>query len=100
NLSVRKEYGKDQIRYLKCRRCGDEFSERKGTTLFNSKIREDKVASIIEHLDRKNGVVATAELVKVAKDTVSRVSRVTGRVFHKLHDVMVQEVRPQVIQFD
>lgn len=100
NLRVRKEYGKDQIRYLRCRSCGEDFSERKGTALFNSKIGEGKVAAIIEHLDRKNGVVATAELVKVAKDTVSRVNRIAGRVFAKLHDVMVQEVRPQVIQFD
>src|SRR5712691_9728997 len=88
NLRVRKEYGQDQIRYIRCGSCGAEFSERKGTALFNSKIAESKSVSIIEHLDRKNGVVATAELVKVAKDTVSRLSRVTGQRFGKLHDVM------------
>ena len=26
NLRIRKEYGKDQIRYLRCRACQDEFS--------------------------------------------------------------------------
>jgi len=100
NLKVRKAYGKEQIRYLECRKCQSEFSERKGTALFNSKIPESKSASIIEHLDRKNGIVATAELVKVSKDTVSRLNRVTGRVFGKLHDVMVQDIRPKVLQFD
>lgn len=100
NLKVRKQYGQDQIRYLQCRKCQAEFSERKGTALFNSKIAESKAVSIIEHLDRKNGVVATAELVRIAKDTVSRLNRVTGRVFGKLHDVMVQDIRPKVLQFD
>lgn len=100
NLKVRKIYGKDKVRYLKCRSCQEEFSERKGTALFNSKITESKAVSIIEHLDRKNGVLATSELVKVSKDTVSRLSRVTGRVFSELHNVMVQNIRPKALQFD
>jgi hypothetical protein len=31
NLTVRKVYGKERIRYLRCRACGSEFSERKQT---------------------------------------------------------------------
>ena len=100
NLIVRKVYGEDEIRYLRCRSCGVEFSERKGTALYNSKIAESKAVSIIEHLDRKNGVVATAELVKVAKDTVSRLSRVTGEVFSSLHDAMVKDISPTALEFD
>lgn len=100
NLTIRKIYGKDEIRYLKCDSCQAEFSERKGTALFNSKIAESKSVSIIEHLDRRNGVVATSELVKVSKDTVSRLNRATGRVFGKLHNVMVVDIRPKVLQFD
>ena len=29
NLTVRKVYGQDEIRYLRCQCCGAEFSERK-----------------------------------------------------------------------
>lgn len=29
NLTIRKMYGQDQIRYLRCRACRQEFSERK-----------------------------------------------------------------------
>ncbi len=36
NLTVRKTYGKDAIRYLRCRACGSEFSERKNTALWNT----------------------------------------------------------------
>lgn len=47
---VRKVYGKDRIRYLRCRSCAREFSERKNTALFNTKIEEKKAISVAEHL--------------------------------------------------
>lgn len=71
NLTVRKVYGQDRIRFLRCRTCGEEFSERRGTALFNTKIAEEQAASIINHLDEGCGVRATARLVHVAKDTVA-----------------------------
>ena len=49
-LTIRKVYGQDQIRYLRCHACGEEFSERKNTTLWNSKVPEAKAISIAEHL--------------------------------------------------
>jgi hypothetical protein len=33
NLVIRKVYGHDRIRLLRCRTCGEEFSERRGTAL-------------------------------------------------------------------
>ena len=36
-MIVRKVYGVDRLRYLRCRRCGHEFSERKGTALWSTK---------------------------------------------------------------
>ena len=42
NLSVRKVYGRDQIRYLRCGVCKGEFSERKGTALWNCKVDEER----------------------------------------------------------
>lgn len=100
NLTVRKTYGKDQVRYLRCRCCGSEFSERKGTALFNLKISEAKAADIIEHLDAGCGVVSTAQLTGVAKDTVSRLIRVTGRSSKKTHDRLVRNLTPRALQFD
>ena len=100
NLKLRKTYGKDLIRYLRCTSCGEEFSERKGTALFNSKIAESKAASIIEHLDSGCGVVATANLLRVAKDTVSRLVRVAGRTSRSLHDRLVRNIKPKALQFD
>jgi transposase-like protein len=70
NLMVRKVYGQDHIRLLRCRTCGEEFSERRGTALFNTKVAEERAASIVNHLGEGCGVRATARLVHVAKDTV------------------------------
>ncbi len=35
NLVIRKVYGRDGIRLLRCRTCGDAFAERRGSALFN-----------------------------------------------------------------
>ena len=67
NLKVRKIYGVDRIRYLRCGCCGEEFSERKGTALFNCKISEAQAVSVMEHLDSGCGLNATARLVGVSR---------------------------------
>ena len=100
NLKVRKTYGKDKIRYLRCTSCGEEFSERKGTALFNCKIGEAKAASIIDHLDSGCRVLTTANLVGVAKDTVSRLVRLAGRTSRSIHDKLVRQLKPKALQFD
>ena len=100
NLRVRKTYGADRIRYLRCGCCGEEFSERKGTALFNCKISEAQAVSVIEHLDSACGLNATARLVGVSKDAVSRLLRVSGPVSYQLHDRLVRNVHPRALQFD
>ena len=100
NLTVRKTYGADRIRYLRCGCCGDEFSERKGTALFNCKIGEAQAVSVIEHLDSGCGLNATARLVGVSKDAVGRLLRVSGPVSYQLHDRLVRDVHPRALQFD
>ena len=100
NLRVRKTYGADRIRYLRCGCCGAEFSERKGTALFNCKIGEAQAVSVIEHLDRACGLNATAALVGVSKDAVRRLLRVSGQVSYQLHDRLVRDLHPMALQFD
>ena len=100
NLTVRKTYGADRIRYLRCGFCGDEFSERKGTALFNCKIGEAQAVSVIEHLDSGCGLNATARLVGVSKEAVGRLLRVSGPVCYQLHDRLVHDLHPMALQFD
>jgi LacI family transcriptional regulator len=63
---------------LYCRSCKARFSERKGTPLFHSQLTEEKAVSILEHLAERNGVRATARLVKVNRNTVVCSARLAG----------------------
>jgi IS1 family transposase/transposase-like protein len=90
NLTVTGRLGKDrQFRLLYCRTCRVRFSERKGTPLYRAHLPEDKVTSILEHVNEGCGVLKTARLVKVHPDTVSRYSRVAGEHAQAAHDELV-----------
>ena len=60
NLTIRKVYGQDGIRLLRCGSCQAEFSQRRNTALFNTKVSEAKAESIIDHLDEGCRVRATS----------------------------------------
>jgi len=78
NLTVHKRYGKDYLRYLRCRRCGEEFSERRHTALWNTKVSEAKAESVAEHLAEGCSLSATARLAKVHRSVVTRLQRKVG----------------------
>lgn len=100
NLRVRKVYGKDSIRYLRCSKCGEEFSERKNTALWNSKISEAQAMSVAEHLAEGCSFKSTARLVKVDSGTVRRLNRRLGQHGQQYHDQQVQEVEVEALQAD
>lgn len=100
HLVVRKTYGRDELRLLRCRRCGEAFSERRGTALFTTKVSEDKASEVIEHLAEGRSVSSPARLTKVGKATVARLSRVAGRHAERCHDRHVSGVRPRAVECD
>ena len=75
NLTLRKLYRKDRIRYLRCSACSREFSERKNTALFNTKIEEKKAISVACHLTEGISTKGTSRLVGVSAETVRRLRR-------------------------
>lgn len=90
NLSFRGWSGSGKrIRLIYCKECKKLFSERKGTVLEQSRLNEDKVESIIEHLRNGCGTRATGRLVKVSNGTVSRYIKKSGEVAIKFHDQKV-----------
>ena len=100
NLKVRKMYGKDNIRYLGCSECGEEFSERKGTALWNSKIAESKAISIAEHLSEGNSNKSTARLVGSDVETVRRMGKRIRRHGRAFHDQQVKGLACTTIEAD
>jgi transposase-like protein len=90
NLSVCDHYGPNhQRRMLRCKTCKTRFSERKGTVFFGSPLPEEKVLSMLEHVNEGCGVRKTGRLVGVHRDTVIRYSRLAGGYAHALHDELV-----------
>jgi IS1 family transposase/transposase-like protein len=100
NLTIRKLYGKDQLRYLRCRCCGAEFSERKHTALWNTKVREAKAVSVVEYLAAGCSLKATAGLVKVHPSVVTRLNRKVGAHAEAFHDERVQGLEVVALEAD
>ena len=89
NLRVCFRYGQKQRRLLACRTCQQRFSERKGTPLFDSRLSEGQVVSVLNHVAEGCGVRKTSRLVGVNKDTVVRYSLLAGEHARQLHDELV-----------
>jgi IS1 family transposase/transposase-like protein len=100
NLTVRKTYGKDEIRYLRCQGCGAEFSERKNTALWNTKIAEARAVAVGEHLAEGCSLKGTARLMKVDPSTVRRLNQRMGEHGEAFHDQRVQAVEVEVLEAD
>ncbi len=100
HLVMRKVDGKDRIPLLHCRDCRDEFSERRHTALFNTKISEAKAEEVIDHLNAGCSVRSTSRLTKVVKETGAQLLKTRGRHAQRFHDQEVQDLRPRAVQFD
>ncbi|CAK0747748.1 insertion element IS1 protein InsB [Gammaproteobacteria bacterium] len=90
-----------RIRGICCRTCRKYFSERKGSVFEQSRLPEEKVESLLEHLREGCGVRQTARLIHVNQNTVTRYARLAGNHAVLVHDELVA-FSPQTreVQFD
>lgn len=100
NVIVRRRYGSDGIRFLRCRKCGEEFSERRGTPLFDLRIRMDRIISVVSHLAEGTGVRKTSRLTGVSRDTVGRILKRVGGHAKEVHDLLVRDLTVPEVQMD
>lgn len=100
NLRVRKTYGQDQIRYRRCQTCQQEFSERKGSALWNTKVSEEKAESVAAQLAEGCSISATRRLAGVDRSVVVRLNRRLGRHGQAFHDERVQQVQVEALEAD
>lgn len=90
NLSFRGRGGrKKHIRMIFCRSCVRVFSERAGTPISGVHLPKDKALAVLQHIREGCGTRATARLVGVHRDTVTRLARQAGRHAESLHDELV-----------
>lgn len=100
NLRIRKVYGRDEIRYLRCSCCGKEFSERKGTALWNCKLPEAKAIGIAEQLAEGTSYQGTARLLRVTLGAVQRLAGCLGNHAQSFHDERVRNLPSTALQAD
>jgi LacI family transcriptional regulator len=90
NLTVCGRFAKGgRLRLLYCRTGKARFSERKGTPLFQARLSEEKIQTLAAHVAEGCGVRKTGRLVQVARNTVTRYSRLLGRHAQAIHDELV-----------
>lgn len=100
NLRVRKVYGLDKIRYLRCNCCGQEFSERKNTALWNTKIPESRAVAVSRQLAEGTSMKGTARLTHTSRDTVRRLTRKIGEHGMAFHEQRAQQLDIDVLEMD
>ncbi len=100
NVVIRRIYGADEIRFLRCRDCHQEFSERHGTPLFGLRIAQEDIVSVVNHLAEGTGVRKTARLTGISRDTVGRILKRVGKHAKEVHDLMVRDVIVPEVQMD
>ncbi len=100
NLHIRKTYGQDAIRYLRCSCCGTEFSERKNTALWNTKVCEARAVSVAEHLSEGCSLTATSRLAKVDVSVVRRLNRKVAAHGEAFHQERARALQVQALQGD
>ena len=90
NLTACMRVGKEKrLRLLYCRTCQARFSERKGTPLFEARLPEATVHSVLEHLAEGCGIRKTSRLVGVSCGTVARYAVLVGTHAHSVYEELV-----------
>lgn len=90
----------ETIRCLRCRTCQTDFSERKGTPLYQSKLSSAKALTIAQHLAEGDGIRKTSRLTGAMQNTVMRLNRLLGEHGKALHEEKVRNVRVREAQGD
>jgi transposase-like protein len=90
NLTFRGYSGKTRrIRMVYCRTCKARSSERKGTVLEQSRLPDEEVRDVLNHLREGCGTRATRRPVGVDKNTVTRYAAKAGAHAQPLHQELV-----------
>ena len=100
NVVLRRGKGAGLWRMLRCRTCHREFSERKGTALWHSRMPPKKAIDIAQHLAEGCGIRKTARLVGASKDGVTNLALRLGLHARAQHDARVRDVKVNEAQFD
>jgi IS1 family transposase len=100
NITLRRFYGSDKRRLLRCRTCGTTFSETKGTPYWGSKLPPERIDSVVDHLTHGNCFSSTASLTRCHRTTVARIMRQAGVHLQQFHSQHARDLEVTSMQAD
>jgi transposase-like protein len=100
NVTLRRRYGAEGIRFVRCLTCKQEFSERRNTPLFGLKLPREKVIDVVRHLAEGVPGRRTHRLTGVGRETVNRIVKAVGKHAKEIHDQLVQGLDVAEAQMD
>jgi hypothetical protein len=106
NLSVAEWMGKDKsIRRLYCDHCHQRFSERAGSLMQCTKLKEADVVRVLKCLTHGCSVEATADICEVDPRSVERLQNLGGKRSEDFHQLQLDRLAaldkpPEVVELD
>lgn len=101
NIVFQWKYGDGKTHNLfRCNCCKKTFSERRGTPLFHMNTSDEKIVQTLQCIVEGTGVRATARIMGMGKDTVSKIVRLCGEHCEELHDYFLQNLHIDECQLD
>ena len=77
-----------------------EFSETRGTPMFNSKLDPETFVNVVEHISEGHSVTSITRTCHVHHDTVERIARVTAKHAQAIHEAHVRGLKITGLQAD
>ena len=100
NVTTSTTYGKNNTRLLRCKTCGNRFSENRNTVFFNSNYSKETIQHIIKAIAEGNTIRGTARIFSLDKDAVNRIVLKAGEHCKRILEGLIHDLNLKECQLD
>lgn len=100
NIICNRRYGKQCTQLLKCKTCGESFSENRGTPFFNLRTPKEKVVDALQTLAERGSLRGTARVTGHKKDTVAFWQKRAGEHAEALREYLLHDLHLDRLEVD
>lgn len=100
NIVRNRRYGKQRTQLLKCKTCGESFSENRGTPFFNLRTPKEEVVDALQTLAERGSLRGTARVTGHKKDTVASWQKRAGEHAEVLREYLLHDLHLDRLEVD
>lgn len=100
NIICNRRYGKQCTQLLKCKTCGESFSENRGTPFFNLRTPKEEVVDALQTLAERGSLRGTARVTGHKKDTVAFWQKRAGEHAEALREYLLHDLHLDRLEVD